>query len=652
LLGRDLSDVRIHADGRAADNARRLQAQAFVIGSDISFAPGRFAPATARGRWLLAHELAHVAQPQRAMSAGELELASSESTAEHEAHTIASDLALGRRARPAHTRRAGAVHRFGEPENVPNLTYISSQGDPAFLDQAFAYHTLWGLAPKRVKSVEEVLTDLATRQGHLDRVRIVMHAAEQGIFSSLFTDEPRFSLGKERLSAYAQSDATGLAGDLGKQFNLGAGILDSVVSDVRTRKAALLKPFGIDQSGGATGALAELVDRAAQKFLLRAARTKNNASAVDTMTTSTDLILAELRARVAQQGNITAAEAQTLQSELETSMGNVGLSSPTGLNMPSDDDLKRLKQANRALTGGFRATLNSARSRFDATSTIDIRGCNAGKDLDYLRAFSQFFGLPGALPHVTAPNWFQAFLRLGFQQLVSAGDIATHMGDAEFEAALKLWFDVLAAPTRDALLTFYRYEISRRTQPAQPPAQPGSAGSSSAPPSMPQPQALPRLAGPSGTPMPAEDKTAVSLLSAPDKLPSPPTAPPKPPARQPGGSGSPQPLTDPLVDVAQRAVARLTAPGADARFYFDSALVLPVQNKTDLRLFALKSLQAEAMRNWVLNQWKTPAPGLQAVLTGTLNNQLFVQAVVESHEPDAQLFFPPDPRYKQHIQQI
>jgi hypothetical protein len=42
--------------------ARSLQAEAFTIGRNVFFAPGRFDPGTTRGRALLAHELTHVRQ--------------------------------------------------------------------------------------------------------------------------------------------------------------------------------------------------------------------------------------------------------------------------------------------------------------------------------------------------------------------------------------------------------------------------------------------------------------------------------------------------------------------------------------------------------------------------------------------------------------
>lgn len=61
-FGHDFSKVRIHADASAATSARALHAHAYTVGGHIAFAPGRYAPHTAPGRRLLAHELAHVVQ--------------------------------------------------------------------------------------------------------------------------------------------------------------------------------------------------------------------------------------------------------------------------------------------------------------------------------------------------------------------------------------------------------------------------------------------------------------------------------------------------------------------------------------------------------------------------------------------------------------
>ena len=61
-LGFDLGEVRVHRDGEGAPATTALNARAFTVGRDITFAPGEFRPDTASGQRLLAHELTHVAQ--------------------------------------------------------------------------------------------------------------------------------------------------------------------------------------------------------------------------------------------------------------------------------------------------------------------------------------------------------------------------------------------------------------------------------------------------------------------------------------------------------------------------------------------------------------------------------------------------------------
>jgi hypothetical protein len=65
-FGYDFSTVRVHDDARADAAAGELHADAFAVGDDVAFARGLYAPATDRGRELLAHELAHTVQQRRA----------------------------------------------------------------------------------------------------------------------------------------------------------------------------------------------------------------------------------------------------------------------------------------------------------------------------------------------------------------------------------------------------------------------------------------------------------------------------------------------------------------------------------------------------------------------------------------------------------
>jgi phage-related protein len=61
-FGMDLGSIRLHTDPRAIRLNETLYAQAFTIGEHIAFNRGYYQPETAAGRFLLAHELAHVAQ--------------------------------------------------------------------------------------------------------------------------------------------------------------------------------------------------------------------------------------------------------------------------------------------------------------------------------------------------------------------------------------------------------------------------------------------------------------------------------------------------------------------------------------------------------------------------------------------------------------
>lgn len=58
----DFSRVRVHTEDAAAASARELGARAYTVGEHIAFDRGEYAPETARGRLLLAHELTHTLQ--------------------------------------------------------------------------------------------------------------------------------------------------------------------------------------------------------------------------------------------------------------------------------------------------------------------------------------------------------------------------------------------------------------------------------------------------------------------------------------------------------------------------------------------------------------------------------------------------------------
>ena len=61
-FGVDFARIRIHADSKARESVRAVNALAYTVGQHIAFAPGRYSPESSEGRRLIAHELTHSVQ--------------------------------------------------------------------------------------------------------------------------------------------------------------------------------------------------------------------------------------------------------------------------------------------------------------------------------------------------------------------------------------------------------------------------------------------------------------------------------------------------------------------------------------------------------------------------------------------------------------
>jgi hypothetical protein len=111
-FGHDFSRVRIHTDAEAAHSTESMKAVAYTVGSDIVFGHGQYAPQTAQGQWLIAHELTHVVQ-QRDVPVGVQPLAIEPvgSLAEHEADRAASAALIGQRAPTITSHPQPAIRR-------------------------------------------------------------------------------------------------------------------------------------------------------------------------------------------------------------------------------------------------------------------------------------------------------------------------------------------------------------------------------------------------------------------------------------------------------------------------------------------------------------------------------------------------------------
>ena len=107
-FGQDFSQVRVHTGAQAEESARAVNALAYTAGRQLVFAEAQFAPETAAGRRLLAHELAHTIQQSRpAPTLGEFRIAPQNDAAEAEAEQAAQSVVAIPSAQPAEHRRSG-----------------------------------------------------------------------------------------------------------------------------------------------------------------------------------------------------------------------------------------------------------------------------------------------------------------------------------------------------------------------------------------------------------------------------------------------------------------------------------------------------------------------------------------------------------------
>jgi hypothetical protein len=123
-LGVDLSAVRIHVGGSAADAACLLNARAFTLGNHVVFGAGQYAPASEAGRRLLAHELIHTVQQSRGGS-GAPPLSPS-SRGEREVQRAADELVRGGSPRLPRPTGVGLARQF-RSLNVDALSFDELQ---------------------------------------------------------------------------------------------------------------------------------------------------------------------------------------------------------------------------------------------------------------------------------------------------------------------------------------------------------------------------------------------------------------------------------------------------------------------------------------------------------------------------------------------
>ena len=142
-FGHDFSNVRIHADSRAAASARAVNALAYTVGSDVVFDARQYGPETLAGRKLLAHELTHVIQQApggRALMPASLQINEPDDVHEREADRVATTIVSGARFESAKsiTSSSPTIQRSLRIDDPPTPAKTATESPHIIFEEALA----------------------------------------------------------------------------------------------------------------------------------------------------------------------------------------------------------------------------------------------------------------------------------------------------------------------------------------------------------------------------------------------------------------------------------------------------------------------------------------------------------------------------------
>jgi hypothetical protein len=172
-FGHDFGKVRIHADARANESARSVNALAYTVGPQIVFGAGQYQPNDSGGMQLLGHELTHVVQQRgHPAFAPQLRVGPLDDAYEREASRLSLNLSKGERyptppiggIAPVSVQRVCGPGPIGHPTACTGL-----EGDipgERYLFRANCDDFLNDLQEKRLRAYAATLADGASIKIH------------------------------------------------------------------------------------------------------------------------------------------------------------------------------------------------------------------------------------------------------------------------------------------------------------------------------------------------------------------------------------------------------------------------------------------------------------------------------------------------------
>jgi hypothetical protein len=457
-FGHSFANVRVHTDSAAARSARALNAHAYTVGQHVVFDSGEYRPQTGPGMHLLAHELTHVVQqggasfrPERA-----IQLSSGSSHLEREADRAANQVLTGQRPTVHGSSDTSPVQRLLRAEHGTYVSTVSTADNKAYLEAGAQFYRTWGHPNvTTVANMQDILNDLDKAKDPIDKFRIVSHGSPGGLDlgllpevgskdffneeSTQFTTQARFRKEFTDQRIVEESFFDRIYGALWKNsgtqallITMGAGkdapaegsnlgIFLRAVIDNR-----FLADVQLDTGGHATitnsGALQSFINLRRSKYgalVVSDAAKDKQADVKKALASLPGLVPGVMTAATLSFGALTADEAKTLADPfVEKGALKKSLS----------------KSVEEGAGGPYLKKLKSVKGKINNKTHIEIRGCNVGRSAETMDALRGYFGSPGALPSMSAPDLYQYFFQLGVQSYGSGeqADLEAAFGNSDF----------------------------------------------------------------------------------------------------------------------------------------------------------------------------------------------------------------------------
>jgi len=320
---------------------------------------------------------------------------------------------------------------FGGPDYAPQLTFIAqaTPTDNGFIALANQFHQNSGLNPTTISSIEEVVDILGdsarSGTGIINRIRIVSHVFfdNSGMQQPINMMLPFLSGGvrpalKRHFAGFAGSAINALKSMMtfettsfsNTSYFIYKDPASTIISYLRPAQNAILNLVPTDGLGEPTGDFTDFFLICGSKWAL-AENVIPDAGQAATIGQAYDILLADVISRI--KNTIPEPQLQTIVGAI------TGLGSNHVLNFQTPHNpanyAQNLSAAIAAIhNNAFQTKLTRARSRINQNSKIDIRGCQVGRDTEFLQAIQSFFGTSQTVrPAVSGPRWYQHFNAIG-----------------------------------------------------------------------------------------------------------------------------------------------------------------------------------------------------------------------------------------------